>query len=165
VGIATGRVQVEVRGGTNMLARKNLPGRMEPDGSIHEGQIESRSLYVELAACHLWGERFFYGPCASIAAVRSFARGEGFEHPGHPVLYWAAASLAGQAGIRVTRWLEPFFEGGLGVVISRRPHFIVETDEMGQTRTSGETLGNRLVPYGRVGLRCRWQPTRAVAAP
>jgi hypothetical protein len=162
VGIATGRVQIEFRGSSDFLARQNVNGGIEQDGMQHTGRFESRSVQFELALCHLWGARFFAGPCGSAALVRSFARGKDFTDNRHDALFWATASLAGQAGIRVNRWLEPFLEGGLGLSISERPRFVVRA---AGAQADKPTDANMLVPYGRVGVRFRWQPTRTVALP
>lgn len=165
VGLAFGRVQVELRGAHEFLAKQALNGGMEPDNIVRQGRrrIESSSVNLELAVCHLWGARFFVGPCGSVAVVRSFARGREFlEDKPDRALFWVTASLAAQTGIRVNRWLETFIEGGAGMPISKRPNFVVLEN---RAPVGEPTTANMFIPYGRLGVRFRWQPTRTVAAP
>jgi hypothetical protein len=156
VGVALGRLQLELRGAYAFKDAKEGLGTDDPQGGV-PGILYVSSSSFELAACHLWGARVFGGPCGSLTLVRTHATAEDFERNPGGNLFWMSASIAGQVGIRVNRWLEPFIEGGVGGPISERPRFLVQ---------GGDKLdGDRYLFYARLGVRFRWQPARSVVAP
>jgi hypothetical protein len=158
VGVALRRLQLELRGSYAFEEGKEGLGRDDLQGGDVPGVLYVSSSGFELAACHLWGARVFGGPCGSLTLVRTHAKAEDFEkNPGGNLL-WMSASIAGQVGIRVNRWLEPFIEGGVGGPISKRPSFRVQGSEQ-------QLDGDRYLFYARLGVRFRWQPTRSAVAP
>ena len=161
VGAAIGRVQLELRGAYALEDIERELG-MDAEGMQSEGTLAVSSISFELAACHLWGTRFFAGPCGSLSLVRTHAFPDGFREKNDPTtLFWGSASIAGQVGMRVNRWLEPFIEAGLGTPISRRPSFAVQVS--GQPPR--DVTADRLLLFARLGVRFRWQPTRTFVAP
>jgi len=163
VGVALGRVQIELRGTYVVERIQEGLGRDDSDDTTPPPMtppptLAGKSRSLELALCHLWGTRFFGGPCASVALVRTDAEAQNFavNYENDP-LGWVSAAIGAQGGIRVNRWLESFIDAGLGGPISKRPSFRV--------KAGGSMDGERLLLYARLGVRFRWQPARSVVAP
>lgn len=146
LGAQLGRLRAELRG--SYLAVRARPLALMP----RPGVVELSSSTLEAAACWVWGEDMFAGPCASVAAVRSVGDGREFLRDEKPVLWWGSASLGAEVGLRLTSWLDAFAEAGSGIALSPRPRFRARA-------ASNHIDGNKWSAYGRVGVRFRWQPT------
>jgi hypothetical protein len=70
-------------------------------------------------------QRVRLGPCLSVAGMYSVADAHGIASPERGTFLSFRGGAAGQAGLRVSRWLELVVEAGLGLPLGDRPGFTV----------------------------------------